>query len=67
MIRPCKCYDRDCRWYHGIRQPTGEEAGGEFHYCIAFPYGIPLDIAYGDDLHEEVKEDQIGDYVYAKK
>lgn len=50
----------------GIRQPTGEEFGGEFHFCIAFPFQIPVEIAYGDDLHEEVKEGQVGDYTYAK-
>lgn len=66
MIKPCKCYDRGCKWYVGIRQPTGEESGGEFHVCAAFPYAIPSDIAYGDNLHEEVIEGQVGDYVYAK-
>jgi hypothetical protein len=66
MIRSCKCYDRKCKWYLGIRQPTGEESGGESHVCAAFPYAIPKEIAYGDDLHGEVREDQIGDYIYAK-
>jgi len=67
MLREPNCYQRQCKWFTGVRQPTGEESGGEILCCKAFPFGIPSEISYGEDLHNEVKPDQVGDYVYAKK
>jgi hypothetical protein len=36
----------------GVVQPDGTEMT-ERWACAAFPEGIPDEIAYGDDLHEE--------------
>jgi hypothetical protein len=36
----------------------------EFHYCLAFPDGIPDEIEVGSNPHSEVHPDQEGSYVY---
>ncbi len=63
MLRESNCYKRRCHWYKGASQPEGSELN-EFHYCNAFPNGIPRDISYGDNEHLEVIEGQEGDYTY---
>ena len=35
--------------------------------CKAYPFGIPTDILMNRLLHDEVFDDQIGDYVYAEE
>jgi hypothetical protein len=57
------CYKRKCKWYEGVKQPEESELN-EFHYCNAYPDGIPIAILSGDDLHSIVKPDQVGEYVY---
>lgn len=34
--------------------------------CKAFPEGIPMGIWLGDDEHDSVRTDQVGDYVLEK-
>lgn len=46
-------------------QPVGDETI-EYHYCAAFPTGIPKEIAYGEDLHLEETENQIKGFIYEK-
>lgn len=53
--RTVKCETRGCEYYQGDKK------------CGAFPDGIPDRIAYGDDLHATVADDQTGDMVYQKK
>lgn len=64
MILEPRCSKRHCRHLSGILQPTGEEPGGEFPYCPAFPTGIPQDIAYGDNLHLTDDPRQVGRVVF---
>jgi len=57
MIDTPKCFKRKCIHFLGVKQPDNTEAS-EIVYCVAYPDGIPADIAYGDDLHLQVREDQ---------
>lgn len=61
-----RCWSRRCAWFSGVEQPNGEETS-ERLVCPAYPQGIPSTIAYGEDKHLTVREDQTGDYVYTKK
>lgn len=67
MRIPCNCYIRGCRWLLGviILDPDVEESN-LIDFCLAFPEGIPDDIAYGDDKHESVRKGQVGQFVYEK-
>ena len=60
------CYKRGCVHLLGILQKDGEEKG-EVPNCLAFPAGIPDEIAYGDNLHLHKFKGQAGDFVYEKK
>jgi len=53
MLPKCRCQDRRCKYYKGIR-PDNPEC----YYCVAFHEGIPDEIAYGNDDHMEIKEGQ---------
>lgn len=66
MIAPPKCWERKCIYYQGIDQPDGTEMS-ERPVCFAFPKGIPDEIAYGEDKHNKIKEDQVGNYIYKKE
>lgn len=66
MIRPPKCYERGCKHYLGVSQPKNTEKG-EKPVCVAYPDGIPTDIAYGDDPHTEVRKDQDNKITFQKK
>ena len=50
MLQIPKCVERECKHFMGIIQPDGTEAT-EAPYCKAFPKGIPVKIAYGNNLH----------------
>lgn len=66
MILPPNCWDRNCKHYQGIMQPNDTEMT-EKPYCRAYPEGIPNDIAYGDDKHLEVREDQKNAIIYEEE
>lgn len=66
MIREPKCSKRKCKYYQGIIKPDGSEKT-EQPACQAYPDGIPNDIAYGDDKHLEVRDDQDNDITYKKE
>jgi len=51
LVEP-NCYKRKCRHFMGVKNETDDEEN-EFVYCKAFPDGIPYEIAYGDNLHNE--------------
>ena len=57
---------RNCVYYIGISQPDGVEST-EVPICEAYPKGIPDDIAYGEDLHLEVRDDQDNEIVFEKE
>lgn len=66
MIIVPNCHKRKCRNFLGVKQPDGTEAT-EFVYCLAFPDGIPHEIAYGSNKHTEPLEGQENDIVFEKK
>jgi hypothetical protein len=55
MIMYCKCEERECKHYKGIKEvdmPEGVETLC-VHVCEAFPEEIPEDILLGDNLHDK--------------
>lgn len=62
-----RCSVRRCKHLQGVLQPSGDETGGEFPFCPAFPKGIPDSIAYGADLHLVKVPGQVGEIVYEKE
>ena len=66
MIMEPHCFKRRCKHYLGILQPDRSE-GSEVPYCEAFPKGIPEEIAYGDNEHDEPLADQENDIVFEKE
>ena len=65
MLATPNCFKRRCRHYLGVKQPDGTELT-EVNYCLAFPDGMPSEIAYGTDKHTEPWPDQGNSYVYTK-
>ena len=63
MINTPKCYKRGCIHFIGVKQSDGTEET-ENIVCSAYPNGIPADIAYGDDLHLEVRPDQDNEIIF---
>ncbi len=49
MIDRPRCHERDCINLRGVTKDVPEIR--QRPICLAFPEGIPSDIAYGDDLH----------------
>ena len=66
MLEVPQCYKRGCKHFLGVWQPDGTELT-ERVICKAFPKRIPNEIAYGEDRHETVRDDQEGDYVFEAK
>ena len=66
MIEEPKCRKRNCKHFLGVLQPDGTEET-ETVYCLAYPNGIPGDIAYGDDPHLEVRNDQNNDIIFEEE
>ncbi len=66
MIAEPRCSERNCKWYLGTWQPDGTELD-ERVICVAYPEGIPHDIAYGDDDHLEVRDDQKNETVFEEE
>ena len=60
-----RCSIRHCTHLLGILQDDMEERG-ERPYCVAFPTGIPDEIAYGSELHLTKFTGQVGNFVYTK-
>ena len=52
MLREPHCFTRQCAHFLGVSQPDGTEKT-ERVVCVAFPDGIPDEIAYGDNPHTE--------------
>ena len=66
MLAEPACFERGCKHYLGVIQPDGTEMT-ETNHCKAFPTGIPNEIAYGDDLHLEVRPDQNNEFVFEEE
>lgn len=63
MIAPPNCFIRGCKHYIGIIQADGTEMT-EWPACEAYPDGISEEIAYGKDLHLQVRGDQYNNVIY---
>ncbi len=50
MLEQPRCSERKCTHYRGISGVLGRE-DVQRPVCIAFPAGIPREIAYGLNLH----------------
>lgn len=50
MIKQPNCSIRKCKHFRGVKW-LGDTETTEVVYCIAYPEGIPGEIAYGDELH----------------
>lgn len=50
MIDEPECHKRSCKHFIGVSQPDGTEIS-ERVVCMAFPDGIPVEIAYGTNKH----------------
>ena len=58
MLKEPRCSKRKCKHYDGVILPVEGDESSEINVCLAFPDGIPPDIAYGNNLHEEVHPEQ---------
>ncbi len=65
MITEPNCRKRGCSHYIGIINDGDETT--ERPACEAFRNGIPADIAYGDDKHRKVRDDQDNEIVFEKE
>ena len=63
MLDKSRCAERDCKHYHGFKF----DYFSVYHYCKAFPDGIPSDISSGSNTHYEVQKGQVGNFVYQKR
>lgn len=52
MIPVPSCFKRKCKFFSGVFQSDGTEMT-EKVVCLAFPTGIPNEIAYGNNPHLE--------------
>lgn len=50
MLAEPRCSLRKCKHFIGVGQKDGTEST-EVPICMAFPEGIPPEIAYGKNLH----------------
>lgn len=62
MIRVPKCYIRKCRHYKGVKQV----GNAEVPFCLAFPNGIPHDIAWGGNGHLRPVKGQTDKFTFSK-
>mgnify|MGYP000945851891 CR=1 FL=1 len=65
MLRSSACFKRKCRHFIGTTGGNGGELSVRWT-CRAFPDGIPDEIVLGKDPHDDVREDQVGDFVFEK-
>jgi hypothetical protein len=66
MISIPECRIRNCAHFQGVSQPDGTERT-ERVICVAFPAGIPDEIAYGANKHSVVYPGQTGIFVYTRR
>jgi hypothetical protein len=66
-ILESNCSKRDCLYYQGVIRSDEMSALVHIHVCFAFPFGIPDDIAFGDNLHEEPVKNQGNSVVYVRR
>lgn len=59
MLSEPKCFTRGCKHFEGVKWGDGGEET-ERLVCAAFPDGIPVEIAYGNNDHTEPFEGDNG-------
>ena len=64
QIEEPRCYSRRCIHFEGAKIAGNSTSGKAIVICPAYPKGIPERIAYGDELHLEVQDDQKGTLTY---
>lgn len=67
MLAEPNCSKRRCKYFEGVKYLEEDNEESEVPYCLAFPEGIPAEIAYGKDKHSEVRASQKGDYIFEKE
>lgn len=60
MIKQSTCDKRDCEHYQGVNKANPDDESTEFHYCRAYPEGIPDDISFGNKRHLQSYGDDSG-------
>jgi hypothetical protein len=65
QIQVANCYKRRCKHYKGFIELIEDEL--VVNYCNAFLKGIPDEISYGSNEHNEPFKDQGNDIVFEKK
>lgn len=66
MISEPRCSVRKCKWLSGVSELTKGQEDTQVPVCPAFPREIPEDIAWGENPHSHVQQDQLGSFVYEK-
>lgn len=61
------CSRRKCVNYIGLRELVEGDPSTSKYICVAFMFGIPDDIAYGDELHLKSLKNQHNDIVYEEE
>lgn len=51
MMEEPNCSKRGCKHWLGFLDPTGQGVEGTVPFCVAFPDGIPDNVAWGDNPH----------------
>ena len=54
--RVAACFERQCKHYVGVQRTEV----GDLNVCAAYPQGIPLEIASGEDDHTTPRADDNG-------
>ena len=60
----CYLEDRHCVHFSGFKE---DNKGNDIVYCLAFPDGIPDDIAFGENKHTTIQKGQVGEYVFEQE
>jgi len=68
MITPPNCYKRNCKHFLGVHNDSDPfDESAEVVNCLAFPEGIPDEIAYGVDKHLKKVKGQVGKFVFEER
>jgi len=68
MLLTPKCFERKCIHFLGAKSlDLLDTERDEFVYCLAFPDGIPEDIAYGNNKHLVPIKNQSNTIVFEKE
>ena len=65
MLATPNCYERRCKHFLGVGGDGPEIM--EYLYCLAFPHGIPEEIAYEDNKHLAPVEGQGNEIVFEEE